>query len=328
MGTVAKTQVTQVVIPSSLVRTILKLLYDTPQAGHPSRDRTLSTASGKYCWPTMRLDIEKHIAQCLSCHETKGTTQIAPILECLLPTGLFDVVVIDLLQLPRGIQGSIYALVCVDNFSRFTVLAPLTDKSATTVAHAIISHLICPYTTSRILFSDNGTEFKNQVLWDICTQFHIQQTFIASHHPASNGLAECTNWKILEILRHLAGHLQETWEDWLSHVAASINGSVSSSTGKTPHYILYGFEKRLPYDVLVPSPVPLYSLDDYSKLQLHCIQTIDNSVWEKLEASPEEMFRKQHSQATPVHLEVGDSVMKRAPDRSCKLTPKYLGPYL
>ncbi len=40
------------------------------------------------------------------------------------------------------------------------------------------------------------------------------------------------------------------------------------------------------------------------------------------------MLRKQHSQATPVHLDVGDSVMKRAPDRYCKLTPKFSGPFL
>ncbi len=94
------------------------------------------------------------------------------------------------------------------------------------------------------------------------------------------------------------------------------------------HYILYGFEKRLPYDVLVPSPIPLCSPDDYSKLQLHCFQTINNSVREKLKASLEEMLRKQHSQTTPVHLDVGDSVIKRAPDRSCKLTPKFSGPFL
>ncbi len=105
---------------------------------------------------------------------------------------------------------------------------------------------------------------------------------------------------------HLAGHLQETWEDWLSHIAASINSSVNSSTGKMPHYILHGSEKGLPYDVLVPSPVPLHSLGDYSKLQLQCSQTIHNSVREKLKASWEEMLQKQHSQATSVHLDVGD----------------------
>ncbi len=114
-------------------------------------------ACAKCYWPTMRLDIEKHIAQCLSCAETKGTTTTAPILEYPLAAEPFDVVGIDLLQLSRNIQGSIYVLVCVDHFSCFTVLAPLPSKSANTVAHAFVSHLICPCTTSRVLLGDNGT---------------------------------------------------------------------------------------------------------------------------------------------------------------------------
>ncbi len=85
----------------------------------------------------MRLGIEKHIAQCLYCAETKGTKQTTPILEYPLPAGPFDVVGIDILQLPRSIQGSIYVLVCV-------VLAPLPKKSATTVAHVTVSLLFCP----------------------------------------------------------------------------------------------------------------------------------------------------------------------------------------
>ncbi len=99
IGTVAKTQTTQVVIPISLVGTILKLLHDTPQAGHPGHDRTLPMACAKYYWPTMHLDIERHIAHCT---ETKGTTQTAPILEYPMPARPFDVG-IDLLQLPHSI---------------------------------------------------------------------------------------------------------------------------------------------------------------------------------------------------------------------------------
>ncbi len=106
---------------------------------------------------------------------------------------------IDLLQLPRSAQGSVYILVCVDHFSSFVVLAPLRNKSAVTVAHAIVSHLICPYTTPRVL-SDQGTEFKNQILADICFQYNIKQIFITAHHPASNGLVERTNRKVLDNL--------------------------------------------------------------------------------------------------------------------------------
>ncbi len=190
-------------------------------------------ARAKYYWPTMRLDIERHIALCLSCAETKGTKQTAPILEYPLPAGPFDVIGIDLLQLPRSLQGSTYVLVCVDHFSSFTVLAPMPDKSATAMAHAIISYLICPYTTPRVLLADNGAKFNIRAIWDICFQFHIQQTFTTSHHTASIGLVERTKRKILDILCHLAEHIQETWEDLFSYVSASINISVNFSTGLT-----------------------------------------------------------------------------------------------
>ena len=326
--TVSDAVVTQLVIPSAFVDVVLKLLHDTPLAGHPGRDKTLAAARGKYYWPTMRIDIENHISRCLSCAQTKGTTTTAPILEYPLPAGPFDVVGLDLLQLPRSIQGSGYILVCVDHFSRFVVLAPLRDKSAVSVAHALVSHLICPYTTPRVLLTDNGTEFKNQVLADICSQYGVKQTFITAHHPASNGLVERTNRKILEILRHLSGQLHETWEDWLPQVAASINSSVNSSTGKTPYYIVFGCDKKLPYDVLLQPPSPLYNPEDYSRLQLHSFQTIHASVRERLKASREEMLRKQHLLATPVTFDVGDTVMIRVPERSCKLLPKFKGPYV
>ncbi len=191
--TISKDVVPQLVIPVALVDVTLQLFHDTPCAGHPGRDRTLAAARSKYYWPTMRIDVENNISQCLSCAQTKGTTSTAPILEYPLPAGPFDVVGIDLLQLHRSTQGSVYILVCVNHFSSFAVLAPPFNKSAVTVDHAIVSHLVCPYTTPRVLLSDNGAEFKNQILADICSQYNIKQTFITAHHLASNGLVERTN---------------------------------------------------------------------------------------------------------------------------------------
>ena len=320
--------VTQLVIPESLVPTVLHLLHDTPQAGHPGRDKTLVMARRKYYWPRMRSDVISHVSHCLSCAQTKGTTHTAPILGYPTPDGPFDTVAIDLLQLPRSSQGGTYVLVCVDHFSRFVILAPLLNKSAPMVAHALVTHLLCPYTTPSVLLSDNGLEFKNEVLTNICKQYNIKQTFITAYHPASNGLVERTNRKILEILRHVAGKFQESWQDWLPHVAACINGSVNASIGKTPHYVVFGSEKRLPYDLLVQPRKPLYSLDDYALNQLTALQMIHESVRRNLQESRTEMLLKQHAKATPVSFHKGDVVFKSAPERQSKLTPKFSGPFV
>ncbi len=99
---ISKDVVTQLVIPVALVDVVLQLLHDTPSAGHPGSDRSLASARSKYYWHALRIDVEKHISQCLYCAQTKGTTSTVPILVYPLPAGPFDVVGIDLLQLPRS----------------------------------------------------------------------------------------------------------------------------------------------------------------------------------------------------------------------------------
>ncbi len=79
----------------------------------------------------------------------------------------------------------------------------------------------------------------------------LKQCFTVSYHPASSGLVERANRKILDVLRPVVSGLQHTWEDWLAYVAASINSPVCESTGESPHYIISGIEKRIPMICLV-----------------------------------------------------------------------------
>ncbi len=72
-------------------------------------------------------------------------------------------------------------------------------------------------------------------------------------------MVERANRKILEVLRPIVNGLFDNWEDWLPHVAASLNSSVSDSTDKSPHYILFGVEKRFPYDLLKSSQQSVYN---------------------------------------------------------------------
>ncbi len=127
-----KEPVAQYVIPECYVPAVLHLLvHDSVIAGHPGRECTLNAARENYYWPTMRTDVEAHVSKCTECAQHKGTVpRPAPILEYPPPNRPWDVVSIDLLQLPASYQGSKYLLVCVDHLSRYVVLAPLKNKTA------------------------------------------------------------------------------------------------------------------------------------------------------------------------------------------------------
>ncbi len=121
--------------------------------------------------------------------------------------------------------------------------------------------------------------------------------------------------------------LLDNWEDWLPHVAAPLNSSVIDFTGKSPHYILFGVEKRLPYDLLTSPQQPVYNTDNYTQQQLHVLGKIHSSVRSKLKATKTEMMAHQHKRAILVNFKPGDTVMIQQPEKKSKVSPKFVGPY-
>ncbi len=134
------------------------------------------------------------------------------------------------------------------------------------------------------------------------------------------------NRKFLDVLRLVVSGLQHIWEDWLAYVAASINSRVCESTGQSPQYIIFGFEKRHPYDLLSSSHSRVYNIDDYAKRQLKVFSDIHSNVRDRLQETSEAMCLQQHKRAAPVSLKVGDFVMLQVPERNSKLSPKFVGP--
>ncbi len=95
----------------------MHLIHDDILAGHPGKERTLIAARKKFFWPTMKIDINDHVSKCVQCAQHKGTVpKPAPILQYPPPAVPWEVVAIDLLQLPASNQGPRYLLVCVDLF--------------------------------------------------------------------------------------------------------------------------------------------------------------------------------------------------------------------
>lgn len=128
-----------------------------------------------WCISKQKVILNNHESWCrltcvkfVKCAQLKGTApKPAPILQDPPPEESWDAVAIDLLHIPASHQGSWYLLACVDHFSRFVILAPLQNKTAETVTHALTSNLFCPYSMPHALLSDNEAEFRNALLEEI-----------------------------------------------------------------------------------------------------------------------------------------------------------------
>ena len=317
----------QLVVPRALVPVILYHIHDSPLAGHPGKDRSLRQAQRSYFWPSMRKDISRHCLLCVSCAEHRPARHFeSPNLPYPIPQAPWDSLSIDVLKLPLTEKGHQYLLVCVDSFSRFSILVPLKDKSAQSIARALINEVICRYATPRVLLSDNGTEFNNTILKAVCDSFHVKKCNIIPYSPQANGKVERANRRILDILRFITSSIS-AWDEHIPLVACSLNTAIHSSINESPHFVLFGNDKRLPHELLSTAPRPLYCFEDYVTSTLNAFQRIHTSVRDHLSESQVSMLEKQHLRATTHEIGVGDIVFHRVHDRHSKLDPLFHGPH-
>ena len=76
-------------------------------------------------------------------------------------------VAMDLLNMSiTSAKGNRYVLVMVDCFSRWTEACPLPDKMS--VADAFFSNIVCSFGMPSVIHSDQGREFENKVMHELC----------------------------------------------------------------------------------------------------------------------------------------------------------------
>ncbi len=182
----------------------------------------------------MRKDIFQHCSLCHKCAAHRSSpVRGSPSLPYLIASPHWDAISVDLLKLPLTENGHQYLLVCVDSFSRFTVLSALKDKSAKSVGRAITDDIIWRYESPHLILSDNGTEFNNSTLEEICKEFSIKKCNIVPHPPSSNGKVERCNKRIFDVLRYIT-EAKPLWDEWLPQIACSINSAIHSAINESP----------------------------------------------------------------------------------------------
>jgi hypothetical protein len=282
-----------------------------------------------FWWPGMFRDLEMFIKGCTICQANQApNNSITPISANIKATRRMEVISIDALALPSVAQVTTYCITVVDHVTRFAWALVVQDLQATTVLNALKSNIFCVFGWPEILLSDNGTEFKNALLNDICEQAGTERRFTTAYHPQTNGLTERMNRTIMGLLRKTV----ETVDDWplrLPEVILAYNSTPvadAQTPTDTPFCLMFGRYYPLPLAAKLGYTTPDLTEGDNQQAITDIAMARDERLMQQAEIANKD--RKPFS-----HFEIGQIVWKHdnavvssaTHNRQEKLSPKWIG---
>ena len=104
--------------------------------------------------------------------------------------GPWDTLYIDIVGPLPPDQHHEFLIVFVDCFSKYTILIPSSNHTASTVSEALMRHVIPYFGTPRRLLSDRGREFISSIWTKLLCSLGIQQVLTSPYHPEGNAINE------------------------------------------------------------------------------------------------------------------------------------------
>ena len=132
-------------------------------------------------------------------------------------------------QFPTSSQGHVYILMAICVFTKYMVLVPLWDKYATTIARAIMHHVFLKYGAGVIL-TDNGLEFWNELLNELCQLMGLARCFTTPYQPRMNAKCELSHATVNSMLAKGMNKNHRDWDEQLPQVAFCYNVSLHEYT--------------------------------------------------------------------------------------------------
>ena len=191
-------------------------LLDLIHAGidaHPGSKKTCEQLQHRAYWPTWRSDTELFCKTCELCNRFhRGKVPKHGPLQDMRVGMPLERLHVDLTGPHPPTNGFQYICTVLDAFTKFVTAWPIRDKRATTVARGIVEHAFMPDGVCSYLLTDNGSEFENEFLREICKILGVAKQHTTPYNPACNGAVE--RWH-RSLNATLAKTIQDRQRDWL-----------------------------------------------------------------------------------------------------------------
>lgn len=213
----------------------------------------------------------------------------------------------------------------------------MPDKSARSVAQCLVQFM-GRYGVIRRLHSDQGKEFKAEVMKYLCQLWRVAKTFTTPYAPWSDGQVERSNRTIKHLLKIYCQEQLDTWDEYTWCIMQAYNCTKQASTGHTPFILMHtrGENPDLPIDALYERERPdlkveraSYCAAEYVEQMKRSMQKIHAVVRGHLRASSEMQQRSQvQSGLLQRQFKIGDKVWWfYPPAANQKLKYPWTGPF-
>ena len=86
---------------------------------------------------------------------------------------------------------------------------------------------------------------------ELMRRSQVAQAHSTTQHPQTNGLVERQNRTLVSMLRVYCSRYMTDWYRYLPQVMGAYNSTQHSTTGVSPHMMLTGHEKSMPFFFLI-----------------------------------------------------------------------------
>ena len=190
----------------------------------------------KLVWHPSLVNVVRDLCRtCSVCQKCKVSSivSIPPTLR-IHTTSPFELLALDLVNLPTTTSGFVGCLMVVDHFSKWVSAVPIRNKQSHTVCKALEGNILPMLQRIPVrILTDNGPEFVSQEFNNLLDRYNIVHVYSTPYKPSSNGAIERVNRTIGELLRILTQESRK-WDLHLPRAVLTYNHTVHSEIGCTP----------------------------------------------------------------------------------------------
>ncbi|XP_067140873.1 KRAB-A domain-containing protein 2-like [Centruroides vittatus] len=225
---------------------LFSILSEThTRTGHGGRTRMLKELQVKYKNITYEV-VMLYLNLCKQCQIKHSAPKKGIVVKPTISSELNSRCQVDLIDLQSHRDGEYkFIMVYKDHSTKFVQLRPLKTKTAEEVAYHLL-HIFLTFGVPAILQSDNGREFCNRVISELCAMWKDVKIVHGKHrHSQTQGSVERANWDIQNMLTAwMNDNNTNKWSDGLPFVQFAKNTTYDEEICQSPYEAMFGVKPK------------------------------------------------------------------------------------